>query len=126
MAKKSISQVLTSWERILAAAEFNRKDLASLETQRRELHGALSDVKALYNRRAMLKAEVQHLTRELHRHLATGRDMASRIQSGARGCYGIHSEKLSEFGVKPIHRRKPPAEKAGPAEAPRIPTCCKQ
>ena len=32
--------------------------------------------------------------------------MVGRIRAGAKSCYGIHSEKLREFGITPVRRHK--------------------
>ena len=124
MAKSSLVHTIAHWERLLAAVEENRKDLPFLEMFQAQLGKEMDCVKDLRDRKAALRAETRQVSRDLRVFLARGRDLASRIQAGARSQYGIHSEKLTEFGIRLRRRRtvreKPRKEKEN--EAPRNPT----
>ena len=124
MAKNSLAFTIAHWERLLAAVEENRKDLPFLEMFQAQLGKEMDCVRNLRDRKAALKAETRLATRDLRVFLERGRDLASRIQAGARAHYGIRSEKLTEFGIRLRRprkaREKPRQEKEN--EAPRNPT----
>ena len=124
MAKNSLALTIAHWERLLAAVEANRKDFPFLEMFRAQLSAEMDCVKALRDRKSELQAETRHATRDLRVFLERGRDLAARIQAGARAHYGTHSEKLIEFGIRLRRprrvREKPRKEKEN--EAPRNPT----
>jgi hypothetical protein len=122
MSKDALDQTLGRWERILAAAEANRKELSYLESCRAQLGADIEYVKALQERRAALREEAFQATRDLRALVARGRELASRIQSGARALYDPRSGKLEEFGIRlrgPRHSRGRPVRQD---EAPRNPT----
>lgn len=120
MSKDALDQTLGRWERILAAAEANRKELSSLESCRAQLGADIEYVKALQERREALRVEALQATRDLKALVARGRELASRIQSGARALFGPHGGKLEEFGIRlRKHARGRPVRMN---EAPRNPT----
>jgi hypothetical protein len=122
MSKDALDHTLGRWERILAAAEANRKELSYLESCRAQLGADIEYVKALQERRVALREEALQATRDLKALVARGRELASRIQSGARALYDPRSGKLEEFGVR-LRGRKHPREWPAPRnEAPRNPT----
>jgi hypothetical protein len=100
MSKDALDPTLGHWERILAAVEANRKDLPYLEPYRVQLGADIECVKALQDRRTALREEALQATQDLKALVARGRDLASRIQAGARAHYGPRSGKLEEFGVR--------------------------
>jgi hypothetical protein len=125
--KNSLTHTTAHWERLLAAVEANRKDLPYLEMFHAQLCAEMDYVKDLRDRKAALRAETRQVARDLRVFLERGRDLASRIQAGARVHYGTHSEKLTEFGIRLRRRKtvreKPAREKPGKEnEAPRNPT----
>jgi hypothetical protein len=122
MAKNSLVHTIAHWERLLAAVEENRKDLPFLERFQAQLGAEMDCVKDLRDRKSALRAETRQVSRDLRVFLARGRDLASRIQAGARSSYGARSEKLTEFGIR-LRRRRPLWEKPRKEnEAPRNPT----
>jgi hypothetical protein len=122
MAKQAFGYVLSHWERVLAAAEANRKDLPSLEPCRVQLGADIEYVKALQERRAALREEARQATEELKALVARGRELASRIRAGACACYGPQSRKLEEFGIR-VPRTRRSFKRLNPKdEAPRNPT----
>jgi hypothetical protein len=122
MSKDALDHTLGQWERILAAAEANRKDLQSLESCRAQLGADIEYVKALQERRAALREEALQATRDLKALVARGRELASRIQSGARALFGPHGGKLEEFGIRLRGRKHARGRPAPKNEAPRNPT----
>jgi hypothetical protein len=84
--------------------DVNKVDLAHLEPQRARLAVVSESAKATKVKQEALKAQVQQTTRDLEGLMKEGRDLFSRLRFGVRTQYGLKSEKLTEFGMKP--RRK--------------------
>jgi hypothetical protein len=122
MAKNSLVHTVAHWERLLAAVEENRKDLAFLEMFQAQLGKEMDCVKDLRDRGTALRAERRQVSRDLRVFLARGRDLASRLQAGARSHYGARSEKLTEFGIRLRRRRRVRETPGKENEAPRNPT----
>jgi hypothetical protein len=104
--KKLFAGLTADWDQLLAAAEANRADLPEVEAFRVQLEANLEDVRAAHARRAGLEAEKLQATQAIHASLASGKSLAGRIREWVRCRYGIHSEKLVEFGITPIRRRR--------------------
>jgi hypothetical protein len=122
MSRDGLDSILARWERLLAAAEANRKDVPYLKACRVQLGAEMDYVKALRDRKSALQAEIRQATQDLRVFVGRGKDLASRIEAGARAHYGIRSEKLTEFGIK-LRRRRAAREKLRKEdEAPRNPT----
>jgi hypothetical protein len=117
---------MTTWDRLLAAVEANREDLPQVEALHVELEASLTDLRILHARRATLQREMLVRTQELKILAAQGRDLAVRIRYVIRARYGFRSDKLLEFGIKPIPERRPRHRRSPPdrleTEAPRNPT----
>src|SRR5947208_1538053 len=94
--------ILSDWAQVLAAVEVHQDDLPHIEDLRVRLAAGLEDLRTLRADRDLLRMEVQRMTQEVQQALEQGRDLASRIRAGVRTIFGIHSDKLSEFGSKPI------------------------
>jgi hypothetical protein len=122
MSKEKLEHTLLQWERVMGAAEAIRKELPYLETYRAQLGADLEYVKALRERRLALRAEKLQVTQDLRALVARGRELASRIQSGARALYGSDSGKLEAFGVRPRSRKRSRDRPIRKNEAPRNPT----
>ncbi len=101
-SRKSLDAVVALWERLLAGAEANQEDLPALEHCRAQLEAALKDTRAARERRLSLQSESLQVTQDLHALVRLGRDLAARLESGARLVYGRRSPKLAEFGMKAL------------------------
>jgi hypothetical protein len=126
MSETSWTGIMTTWDRLLAAVEANRQDLPQVEALHVELEASLTDLRILHARRATLQREMLVRTQELKILAAQGRDLAIRIRYVIRARYGFRSDKLLEFGIKPIPERRPRRRRSPPdrleTEAPRNPT----
>lgn len=125
MSNNSKQSILSTWDRVLAAAKANREDLAIVEEPRARLEASARDLRSLLDERLRLKAEMLRKTQEMRSLIGEGNDLVIRVRAGAKSSYGIHSEKLKEFGMHPVRRRKPRSRPpAGCREtgAPRNPT----
>lgn len=111
MPKASYAKVLRDWEVLLTKVDANKTDLPFIEDYRAQLEAELAGAKATIERQTAMQASFQNETRELEKFLERGNVMAVNIRSGVRTRYGNRSEKLIEFGMRPVRsRRRPSAE----------------
>jgi hypothetical protein len=106
MPKNSQEGMLSDWEQLLGAVGANREDLPHVETVRARLAAHVEDLRLLHSDRDRLRTETRRMTEEILQGLAKGQDLAARLRAYARSTYGIHSDKLLEFGIKPIRGKK--------------------
>jgi hypothetical protein len=106
MPKNSQEGMLSDWEQLLAAVGANREDLPHVETVRARLAAHVEDLRLLHSDRDRLRTETRRMTEEILQGFAEGGDLAIRLRSYVRSTYGIHSDKLLEFGIKPRGRRR--------------------
>ena len=104
MASQAFPNETGSWGQMAVTVDVNKVDLAHLEPQRARLAVVSESAKATKVKQEALKAQVQQTTRDLEGLMKEGRDLFSRLRFGVRTQYGLKSEKLTEFGMKP--RRK--------------------
>ncbi|MFL6232046.1 MAG: hypothetical protein ACJ76N_02845 [Thermoanaerobaculia bacterium] len=126
MSNNSQRNILATWDKVLAATQANQEDLAIVEEPRVQLEASVKDLRTLLAERARLSSEMLRKTREMWDLIDRGNALVIRIRAGAKSRYGIHSEKLEEFGIAPVYRRKPPRDRPAAAcrkaGAPRNPT----
>jgi len=125
MSETSWAGIMSAWGRLLAAVDANREDLLQVEDFRVQLEASLADLRILHARRATLQREMLVRTKELRVLADQGKDLAVRIRHMVRARYGFRSQKLRQFGIKPVDRRRPrnrSAPKIVKTKAPRIPT----
>jgi hypothetical protein len=105
-AGRSLAILTAAWEQLLAAVTAHQADLPEVEAYRVQLEASLEDVRAAHARRASLEAEKLRATQAVNLALDHGKALASRLRIWVRGVYGLHSDKLVEFGIKPLGRRR--------------------
>lgn len=128
MHESSQVAILAAWDQVLAAMTAHQADLASYEAYGVELAAVADSLRTLQYRRARLRDELQQTTAEVHAVLAQGNDLLARLRAGVRSRYGIHDDRLLEFGVKPRTSRKrwkartcPTRRETGPPRNPATP-----
>jgi len=124
MSNNSKQIVLSTWDQVLAAAQANEEDLAIVAEPRARLAESVERLRILLCQKARLRSEAQLTTQQIRSLIASGNDLVFRIRAGARSRYGIRSDKLREFGMAPIRRRKSrdrPGAGCDEAGAPRNP-----
>jgi hypothetical protein len=120
--------ILSAWDQVLAAMTAHQVDLAGYEAYGAELAAAADNLRDLRDRRDRLRDEMQQTTAEVHAVLAQGNDLLARLRAGVQSRYGIHDDRLREFGIKPRNGRKRSRARAytvrreaGPPRNPAVP-----
>lgn len=109
-------------QRLLARLSSNREELQHLEPSRVRFEAALAQIVEAADRQALHTAGKQEATQQLRTFLQEGERQATVLQLAVKQHYGIRSEKLADFGLKPFRGRprkaslepKPPAPTPAP------------
>src|SRR4051794_40195073 len=112
MPRKSHADFVTHFENLTTSVAANKDDLAHLQDLSTQLATEMAGAKAALVRQSTQKAEVQQTTQDLQGFIARGKDLATRLRTGVRSKYGNRSEKLTEFEVRPLRKRKAATTKA--------------
>lgn len=121
MPRSSLADFISDWETLLknvteTAAELPNVDV--YKTALEQLAGRAKDGIALANSRRGYK---QQETRDLRSVMTEGKDAAAKLRAAVKAHFGPRSERLVQFGMTPIRKRKRRAadsktEKPKPAE----------
>lgn len=117
MARASHADLVTHFENLTTSVAANKDDLAHLQDLGTQLAVETAGAKAALVRQSTQRAEAQQTTQDLQGFIARGKDLATRLRTGVRSKYGNRSEKLTEFEVRPLRKRKAATPKAKAAEA---------
>ncbi len=117
---------IEDWDRLQERLTANAADLAHLEVLRTQLGVITEQARQMAASQAAQRAAKQTASKSLKTAVAEGDRLANLLRSAVKQHYGIRSEKLAEFGVKPFRGRKKaetapgtdPTPALGPAPAP--------
>lgn len=119
--KAFFSTVVSGWERFMTALAANASDFTHVEAHRGELQLLLERARALAVEHDLHTAAKQDAARQLAEVLGEGSKLATFLRNAVKVRYGNRSDKLLEFGVQPLRRRRRSAgeqEKPAPSSAP--------
>jgi hypothetical protein len=102
----SFSDFITDWERLLTAVSNNETGLPDLGPQKISLEDILQEAKDLGVRQDASRSQLAADSKRRREVIFQGRAAASRLRSALKGYFGGHNEKLVEFGVRPLRRRR--------------------
>jgi hypothetical protein len=94
------------WERLIQRMTTNAQELPHLEATRTRLEGMLAEAREAAARQAVHTAGKQEASSKLKTLQTEGERLATLLRGAVRQHYGIRSEKLAEFGLKPFRGRK--------------------
>jgi hypothetical protein len=100
------SGILGDLQRFKDSMEAKISEIPHLEPSRIHFGETVNRVQDLVRRQAAVTAEKQDLTQQLRAALVDGKRLATMLRKGLQQHYGIRSEKLAEFGLKPFRGRK--------------------
>jgi hypothetical protein len=94
------------WERLIQRINANAPELAYLEVPRTRLEAMLAGAREAAAQQAALKASKQEASQKLKTFQVEGERIATLLRKSLQQHYGIRSEKLAEFDLKPFRGRK--------------------
>jgi chromosome segregation ATPase len=92
-------------QRLQARLTSNRAELGHLETSLARFEAMIAQVTEAADRQAFHTAGKQEASQQLQAALVEGERMATVLQLAVKQHYGIRSEKLADFGIKPFRGR---------------------
>jgi len=118
MPRSSIGDAISGWEKAVANARANAMDVPGMEGYLAPLEKILADAKDVSARLDMRLGVKQQEVRDRRALIQEGNFQVSRIRSAIKAFYGRNSERVIEFGGRPVRPRtgkvkqakaKPPA-----------------
>ena len=120
MAKTSIAQAIVAWESALTNAKTGATEVPGIEGYTAPLEQILAEAKALTARLDMRNGVKQQETLDRKNLMAKGNVEVSRLRSAIRAYFGPRSERLIDFGARPVRprARKKSTEQSAPPQVP--------
>jgi hypothetical protein len=106
MARSSIADSIASWEKAVANARANAMDVPGMDAYLTPLEKILADAKDVTARLDMRLGVKQQETKDRRALIQAGNVQVSRIRSAIKAFYGPNSERVIEFGARPVRPRK--------------------
>jgi hypothetical protein len=106
MATTSQADFVTDWRFTITGVDANAVDLAAAREDRVSLEGVLVSAEEAKQRQKYHQAQFQQATRDLELAIDDGRALHTKIRNFIRAVYGLSSEKLVEFKLKPRRKSK--------------------
>ena len=97
--------ILSDWQRLLDMVVANAADLPYLEAPRIRLGAQLTQALEIQEEKAALTASGQEKAKQLRVIMTEGQRLATAMRMVIKAHYGIRSEKLAEFGLRPFQGR---------------------
>jgi len=118
--KEQLKSKLGDFQRLLAPLVANSADLGHLEATRARFAEFLTQAEAASDHQGALTAAKQEASLQLRTSLRECERLANILRLAVKQHYGIRSEKLAEFGLRPFRGRKakPAAEQPEPSAPP--------
>jgi len=98
-------------KQLLVAVDQNAASLPDVSVEKAAVVSALADADEAVRRQTFHTAERAQATVDVNAALARGMEAGVRLQSAVVFKLGKKNEKLTEFRLKPLRKRKPPAVK---------------
>jgi predicted nucleic acid-binding Zn-ribbon protein len=106
MSRQSYEALVEKWEKLLADCRNDPRVHAYAATELRALKRLLREAQSLKDRQAYLEREKVETTVALQSSLHQAGDLDTQIRAGLRALLGARNERLTEFGVAPLGRRR--------------------
>jgi len=119
----SIGNQTLDLQNLVVNAKANAADVPGLDVHLAPLEQVVADTKDLNARLEMRKGIKQDETQERKALLVKGRKLAARVRAALKAHFGINSERLVQFGARPVRPRTNKVQTPGqPGPAPQPPT----
>jgi hypothetical protein len=105
MPRSSIADSIAGWEKAVANARANAMDVPGMDAYLAPLEKILADAKDVSARLDMRLGVKQQETRDRRALVQAGNVQVSRIRSAIKAFYGRNSERVIEFGARPVRPR---------------------
>ena len=110
MARASLPTITTRFQQALAAIDANSTDFPHVEAERQELRTLVPEIIDLSASQAALYARSQQTTKDLKEKVDRGLVLFAQLRNAVKAKYTTRSEKLTEFHLRPLTRRRSAAK----------------
>jgi hypothetical protein len=121
MSKTSIADAILAWETALTNAKANATDVPGIDGYTAPLEQTLEQAKALSAGLASRNALKQQDSKDRKTLIQEGNVQVSRLRLTLKAFYGPHSERIIEYGgrpIRPIKNKKPTLPEEPPTPPP--------
>jgi hypothetical protein len=118
MPKSSIADAIVGWEKAVANARASAMDVPGMEGYLAPLEKILTDAKDLTARLDMRQGVKQQETKDRRELIQAGKLQVSRIRAAVKAFFGPNSERVIEFGARPLRPRTKKVQKPKVAPPP--------
>src|SRR5436305_14937573 len=112
----SHADIMADWAELLDAVRRSPDLLPDVAEDIEILAGLLAGARELKGRQNELAGLRQETTQRLHEETARGKETAIRMRSIVRGTLGPRNERLVQFGIAPLRKRKRPVRSRPPGK----------
>ena len=109
---------IEDWNRLQERLNANATDLAHLDGLRSQLGRVMEQARQIAAAQAAQKAAKQEASKTLKTAVLEGDRLANLLRTALKQHYGIRSEKLAEFGMRPFRGRNLTAKAKQPKPSP--------
>jgi hypothetical protein len=106
MPRTSIADTLIEWEKLLANIKANGAEVPNLEIYTAPLEQALTEARDITARLDIRNGVKQQDSRDRKATLKRGVAAAARVRAALKAHYGLDSERLTDYGARPLRPRK--------------------
>jgi len=119
MSKSSIAQSLVAWDNALVNVKANAPDLPNLAIYTAELERVLGGARDLTAQLDAQTGKKQQLSKDRQVLMKAGVVAVARLRAALKAHYGFDSERLIDYGARPVRprTRKTALRKASKAKA---------
>jgi hypothetical protein len=117
--KSRYADHIKEWEDLSTSLLPSATEAPQIEIQRAALQKMLEQARDLTTQQATFQAQKQDVSSQLGTLMKEGKRLASVLKATVKQHYGIHNEKLIQFGIQPFRGRK---AKATPSDGSPEPT----
>src|SRR5262245_20580531 len=105
-SRNAYSELILDFQELIRSVDTAPELLPSIEAERQVLVQVVADVERLRTRQAELTALKQRATQELREAIERGKEARIQVRSVLRGKVGPKNERLVQFKVAPLRKRK--------------------
>ena len=100
------ADLIADMESLVAACDENETVLPGIGPSRAQLSAALQDLKTLKALQEQMEGARQEATQQLQQLAENGREVMRRVRGFVKSRLGTKSERLPQFGIAPIRKRR--------------------
>jgi hypothetical protein len=123
---ENLTRKLGPWHSLVENLTAHLDELPNLAEDHSELAALLVEAHELEAQQRVCEAGLREVNRRRYALVVRGRGLRNRLAAGLRSAYGLESDRLIEFGMKPrprvIRRERPSKARRAQREAAAAPT----